>query len=163
AEAEQIVQHENLAVALGAGADADSGDAEFAGDERRELAGDAFENNGEGPGGFHGSRVANELFGGIGRLAVNFKAAHGVQRLWSEADVSHDRNFRFGETRDEFKTALAAFDFDRFSAGFLDEANRIADGLADFGMIAAEGHVRDDERALSAFADGAGMVEHLVD
>ena len=69
----------------------------------------------------------------------------------------------FGEAGDEFETALAAFDFDGFGAGFLDEADGVAKGFGDVGVIGAEGHVGDDEGVLGAAADGAGVVDHFVE
>src|ERR1700761_7902137 len=51
-EAEKIVGDENLAVAIGAGADADGGNSQLAGDLGGEFAGDGFEDYGESAGGF---------------------------------------------------------------------------------------------------------------
>ena len=162
-EAEEIVGDENLAVAVGAGADSYCGNLQLAGDLRGEFAGDGFEDDGEGASGFDGVGVAEELFGGVGGLALDAVATDGVDGLGREADVSHYGNFGFGEAGDEFETALAAFDFDGFGAGFLDEADGVAKGFGDVGVIGAEGHVGDDEGVFCAASNGAGVVDHLVE
>ena len=162
-EAEEVVDDKDLAVAVGAGADADRGDVQLASDLRGEFARDGFEDYGEGACGFYGVRVAEELFGGVGGFALDAIAAEGVDGLGREADVSHYGNFGFGEARDEFETALAAFDFDGFGAGFFDEADGVAKGFGDVGVIGAEGHVGDDEGVVGAAADGAGVVDHFVE
>src|SRR5580698_4103535 len=140
-EAEEIVGHEDLAVAVGAGADADGRDLQFTGDLRGELAGDGFENDGEGASGLDGVGVAKKLFGGVGSFALDAITAEGVDGLGREADVSHNGNFGLGEAGDELKTALAAFDFDGFGAGFLNDTYGVAKGFRDVGVIGAEGHV----------------------
>jgi hypothetical protein len=162
-EAEEVVGDEDLAVAVGAGADSDRGDLEFAGDLRGEFAGDGFKDDGEGACRLDGVGVAEELFGGVGGLTLDAEAAEGVDGLGREADVSHNGNFGFGEAGDELETALAAFDFDSFGAGFLDEADGVAEGFGDVGVIGAEGHVGDDEGVLCAAADSAGVVDHFVE
>ena len=92
-EAEEIVGDEDLAVAIGAGADSDCGNLQLAGDLRGELAGDGFEDDGESASGFDGVGVAEELFGGVSGLALDAIAAEGVDGLGREADVSHNGNF----------------------------------------------------------------------
>ncbi len=63
-EIDEIVEDEDLAVALGACADADGGDAERGGDVGGDFARDAFENDGDGAGGFESERVAEEIVDG---------------------------------------------------------------------------------------------------
>ena len=55
-----------------------------------------------------------------------------------------------------------AFDLDGFGAGFLDEADGVGKAFSDGAVIAAEGHVGDDESAANGAANGAGVVQHLV-
>jgi hypothetical protein len=59
-EVEEIVEDEDLAVAVGAGADADGGDAAVGGDGGGEFAGNAFEDDGDGAGVFEGDSVGDE-------------------------------------------------------------------------------------------------------
>ena len=47
-EADQIVEDENLAVAVGSGADADGGDGQLGGDFGSHFAGNAFEHDSSG-------------------------------------------------------------------------------------------------------------------
>ncbi len=77
--------------------------------------------------------------------------------------MAHNGNFGFGKARDELKAALAAFDLYGFGAGFLDDADGVAKGFGDVGVIGAEGHVGDDEGVFGAAADGAGVVDHFVE
>src|SRR5882762_8221708 len=162
-EAKHIVHYQDLAVAVRAGTDPDGGDAQLAGDLRGEFAGHGFENDGEGACGFHGAGVAQQLLGAIGGLALHAVAAQRVDGLRREADVAHHGNFGFGEARDQFQTALAAFDFYGFDAGFFHEAYGVAQRFRSIRVIAAKGHVRDQERALRAAADGAGVMDHFVE
>src|SRR5262249_26127265 len=56
-KSEQIVHDKNLAVAIRTSTDADRGDAQFAGNARREIARNGFEDDGKGACGFDRSRV----------------------------------------------------------------------------------------------------------
>src|SRR5580704_19555469 len=80
-EAEEIVGQEDLAVAIGAGADSYRGDCQLAGDLRGELARDGFENDGEGASGLDSVGVAKKLFGGVGSFALDAITAEGVDGL----------------------------------------------------------------------------------
>src|SRR6202035_2145562 len=53
-QAEEIVDDQDLAVAVWTGSDADGGDTQLAGDLRGEFAGDGFEDYREGASCFHG-------------------------------------------------------------------------------------------------------------
>ena len=54
------------------------------------------------------------------------------------------------------------FDLDGFSAGFFHKANGVGHALGDRAVIAAEGHVGHDQRAMHGAAHGARVVQHLV-
>src|SRR3984957_20670673 len=60
-EAEEIVQDEHLAIAIGSGADTNSGDVKFFGDAGAKFARHGFEHYGKCTGCFHSARVAIEL------------------------------------------------------------------------------------------------------
>jgi hypothetical protein len=83
--------------------------------------------------------------------------------LRGEADVGDDGDFGGGEAADEFGARGAAFDLDGLGAGLLDEAEGVAGGVAQGGVVGAVGHVGDEEGAAEAAGDGAGVVEHLVE
>ena len=74
--------------------------------------------------------------------------------------MADDGNLGFDKRADKFDAR--ALDLDGFGAGFLDEADGVGDGVGDRAVIAAEGHVGDDEGAADGAAHGARVVEHLV-
>ena len=80
-QTEQVVQHENLTVAVGSGADADGGNAQLIGDSRREFAGHRLQHHGECSGAFHGAGIAFQLARGVGGFALYVKATQRVNRL----------------------------------------------------------------------------------
>ena len=62
-----------------AGADADRGNPKFAGDARGEIARYGLEDDSECARGFHGARVANQLFGGVSGLALDTESAECIE------------------------------------------------------------------------------------
>ena len=84
---------------------------------------------------------------------------HGLR---CKTDVPDDGNLGTRDAFDDFGALASAFQLDRFGPGFLDEAQGVAYGVVDAGVIAAVGHVGDEQGAACAAADGAGVVEHLV-
>ena len=86
-----------------------------------------------------------------------------MHRLRGHTDVRHHRDLSLHQARDQLHAALAAFDLYGFRSAFLEEADGIADGLGLIDLVAAVGHVRDQQRAANGAADGADMVQHLVD
>ena len=74
--------------------------------------------------------------------------------------MADDGNLRIAEGADEFDAR--AFDLDGFGAGLFDEADGVGDALGHGGVITAEGHVGHDERAANGAANGARVVQHLV-
>ena len=56
-KADEIVEDEYLAVAIGSGADADRGNAQLFGDARGQLPRHGFEHDGKSARSFHGARV----------------------------------------------------------------------------------------------------------
>ena len=105
---------------------------------------------------------------GIGlKLARGFRCAglhpvatHAVHALRRQAEMANHGNLGIRESADELDAR--AFDLDGFGSGLLDEADGVSESLGDRAVIAAEGHVGHDERAADGAADGACVVEHLV-
>lgn len=161
-EIEEVVEDEDLAVAVGACADADDGDAGGCGDARGDLPGDAFKDECDGSRAFDGGCVCEERFDGGDAAALDLVTAHAVEGLGGEADVADDGDFGAGELFYEGCAGCAAFDLDGFGSGFLDEADGVGDGGFGGGVIAAEGHVDDEEGVADCAADCAGVMEHLV-
>jgi len=78
AQPHDVVKHQDLAVTLRAGADADGGDRQFFRDQRGQLAGNRFEDNGESARRGDGLRVAEQLLGGLHALALHLESAQQV-------------------------------------------------------------------------------------
>ncbi len=60
AEVDEVVEDEDLAIAVGSGANSDGGDADFSGDAGRDLPGYALEDQQNGSGGFERVRVVEK-------------------------------------------------------------------------------------------------------
>src|SRR3954447_13150715 len=82
-KAEQIVNDEDLAVAIRASADADRGNTEFAGDPGGEVSRDRLKHDRESACGFHRAGVTKQLFGGVSGFALDAIAAERMERLRS--------------------------------------------------------------------------------
>ena len=161
-EIDEIVEDEDLAVAIGTGADADGGNGQGGGDFGGSFAGNAFKNDGAGAG--LGKRE------GIGlKLARCF-------RWCGPAPDSHPCGARFAASgrdgrRREFRHRVRARTsstrgpsiLTASAPASLTKRMALATSLGDRAVIAAEGHVGHDERAANGAADGARVVEHLVD
>src|SRR6266851_951233 len=94
-EAEEIVDDQDLAIAVRACSDADCRDAQLAGDTRGKISRHGFEHDGECACGFDSAGVPHELFRGVGGLALDPKATQRIQRLRRESNVTHHWNFGF--------------------------------------------------------------------
>jgi hypothetical protein len=159
-EVEQVVKDEDLAVAIGAGSDADGGDGQLGGDGGGHLAGNAFEDDSACPGFGEGVSVGLELVDGLGRAGLDAIAAHAVEALRSEAEVADDGNLCLDEGAD--KVDARPFDLDGFGSRLFDEASGVGKAGGNCG-VAAEGHIRDDQSATNGAAHGAGVVKHFID
>ena len=82
-----------------------------------------------------------------------------MHALWSQAKVRNDRNLSLDQTIRRGRTRT--LHLDRFRAGLLDKADRIADCLYLVRVISPEGHVRDQQRAAHPPSRGASVVQHL--
>src|SRR4029077_21135026 len=77
----------------------------------------AFENETTRAAFFHLSRVIQDFFFGFIRTALNFEAAHLMNKLGSQSKVSDNRNAGFDEMSDEMFVAGQSLEFDRVAAG----------------------------------------------
>ena len=161
-EAEEVVDDEYLAVAVGAGADADDGDVDGGGDLGAEGGGDGFEDEGECAGLGDGLGVGDELAGGFFAAALD-AGAEGLDALGGEADVGEDGDAVLYEGGDGGGAEGAAFDFYGVAAGFLEGASAVEEGLLGGGLVGHEGHVEDDEGVAGAADDGGGVADHVVE
>ena len=77
--------------------------------------------------------------------------------------MAHDRNFRFDQASDQLEAAFPALNFYGFGAAFLDQADGVADGFFDGHMETAVGHIGDQQSAMGAAANGAGVMQDLLE
>src|ERR1017187_7765524 len=80
-ESYEVVEHEHLSIAIGAGADTDRGNAKRFRDACCNFARHGFEHYRKGTRGFHGSRVPLDLPGGVFCFSLHMKSAECVHRL----------------------------------------------------------------------------------
>ena len=118
-EAHEIVENENLSIAIGARADADGRDAELLGNPSGKFARHRFQHDRKCACGLDGSRVALELARSVSGFALNVESAECVYGLRRQADMAHHRYLGFHQARDQFNPAFAAFDFYRLGSAFL--------------------------------------------
>ena len=77
--------------------------------------------------------------------------------------MADDGDLGLGDAGHDGGAGGAALELDGLRAGLFDEADGIGDSVVPGGVIAAEGHVGDEKGAGETAADGAGVMEHLVD
>ena len=159
-EADEIMGDEHLAVAGCAGADADGGDLQRGADSRGDVSFHEFEDDGECARFFNRKRVGGEGVGGLGCFAFELVAAFFADALREHAEVGHDGDAVCDDVGDTRGVACAAFEFHGVRAGG-DEAAGVGDGLVG-RVVAGEGEVGDDKRALRAAGDGGGVMEHVL-
>ena len=107
-------------------------------------------------------RIAHELLDGVQRLALNFVAAHHVDRLRREPDVPGDRNLRIDHAPNHIHALLAAFHLDRLGAAFFHKAGSVVNRLVGVDLIRAIRHVGNQQSVLDAAAHGFDVMQHLV-
>src|ERR1700675_4182648 len=99
-DAEQVVDDQNLGVAVGSGADTDRGDRQLAGDLRGQVARYPLENHRECPRVLQGMSVVDEPLA-VGRASgLDPGATESVDGLGRESQVAHHRYAPLGETAD---------------------------------------------------------------
>ena len=161
-EAGPVGPDQQLAVGVRAGADADRRDRQLRGDPLGDLGRHHLQHDGERAGVLDGVRVGEQLLGALA-AALDDVAAQLVLALRREPDVRHHRDAGRHDAADLLGAAHAALELDRVGAGLLHEAERGVQRLVGPGLVRAERHVGDDERALHGAGDGAGQRDEVVD
>lgn len=100
---DQIVQNQDLPVAVWAGPDADCGHGEFDGDGCGHLARNAFQNNRTGSSVNYGVGICLQSPRGLRGTSLRAKATHAMQALRSESEMAHHRNFCLREDASQFR------------------------------------------------------------
>ena len=163
AEAQQVVQHQNLSVAVGPGADADGRNAEPLRHPRGQLARNSFQHQGKRTGIFESLGILDDTVRIFQVLPLDVIAALGVKRLRRQAQVAHDGNLRFHQMTYDARPPLAAFDLDGFRAAFLDEAKRRRQRPVGTPMKSAVGHVGHQQTPPQTAPHGSNVVKDLLD
>lgn len=158
-DAEEVVEDEDLAVAIGTGADADRGNRDGICYFFGQAAGDAFKHDGERAGGLGGFGVGHEF----GFITLHFVAAKRVDVLGAQAAMGHHGDTGADECGDCFRLLNAAFQFDGLAAGLLQNAAGAFDGAVGAQVKTGEGQIDHDEGMLDGPADHFGMVDHFVE
>ena len=122
AQAEHVLEHEDLAVAGRRRADADGRH----GNERRVISRasgstTASTHHGEGSGRGHRLGIGADRLRRMRVAALHLEAADGVERLRRQADMAHDRDAALDQEADGLRHALAAFELHRAAAGLLQD------------------------------------------
>src|SRR3984893_15325646 len=78
AQPEQIVNHQNLPIAIWSGANADRGNPQLGSDSCTEFPRNRFQNNGERACSFHSASIAQKLVARFFGLALHAESAKGV-------------------------------------------------------------------------------------
>ena len=153
---------QHLAVAVGAGPDADRRDGELVGDPLRDARRDRFEHEREAAGRLERAGVPEQRERLLGRPALGSVAAEHRRRLRREADVAHDRDPGADDRAHAGEHRPSALELHGVGARLLDEADRVPQRVLVRDLERAEGHVRDDERPTRPARDGARQHQHLV-
>ena len=159
---QQILGHEDLAVHIGTGADAQDGHMDLFLHGLGHDRGDALHDHGENAGLLQSLGVLDELAGRLGGAALDLEAAEGGSGLGSHADVAHDVDAGVDHAADGGSHVDAALQLDAVAQGLLGEAVGGLDGLLGAHVVGAEGHVADDEGVGSALDHGLDVVDHVI-
>src|SRR5665213_1194842 len=99
AEAEKIVRHQHLTVAVGTRSDADHGHAKLPCDGPGQFARNAFQHNGKSSGIFESQGIAQQVALVVRIDGLAAEAALRVNGLRLQSKVAHDRNSRGDDAR----------------------------------------------------------------
>jgi len=82
--------------------------------------------------------------------------------LWSEPDVTHDRQAGVREASNCVGNGASAFELDRGSAAFLEKPRCVLHRLLRGNLIRQEGHVGDHKRTIRASRHSARVINHVL-
>src|SRR5688500_6306329 len=143
-EAEQVRQHQDLAIAIDPCPDADGGNGKRLGHPGRERRGYELEHDGEGAGVLKPLCLLDHPVSGFGLAALHAKAAEGMHRLRGEAEMAHDRDAKARHRAHRgFDLRAAPFELHGLGPGLLRNAAAIPHRLFGAHLIGEEGHVDD--------------------
>ena len=138
---EHVLNDEHLAVATGAGADADGWNADHRGDARCQLGGNALEDERERAGPLDGFGVADQLFG----VALHAKTAKSMDRLGRQPDMPHHRNVGANDCGHGIGATHAPLHLDRVRAPFFHQSAGALKRLLRAELIRHERQIGDQQ------------------
>ena len=162
-QAQHVVAHEHLAVAMRTGADADRRNVERGARRLRDLFGNRLEHDREGAGILQCERVGDERIRVLRASGLLDVAANLVHRLRLQSEVSHHRDADVHHPAHGIEHRTSTLELDGGGSALLEQPARVAHGLFDADLIREERHVGHDERARGAPHDGARVMEHVVE
>ena len=161
-QAQQVVEHQHLAVAGRTGADADGRHVERFGHRRTHDVGHALDHEREAAGRREGLGRVEEGRRRVRALPLDPEPAHGEDRLRSQAEVAHDGDLRPHDGLDHRDAGAPALELDGVGAG-TDQRRGVAHGLFGGEVVAHPGHVSEDEAVGFRPGHGRGVMGHDVD
>jgi hypothetical protein len=163
ADAEQVVEHQHLAVGGRAGPDPDDRDLDALHQRLGHGSRDGLEHEREAARVLERDRVARDLERPLGGAALRLVPAQCGRRLRSEADVAHHGDPGARDRVGARDAGAAALELDGIAAGLLDESLRGRDRLLVRGLVGPERQVADEQRRVQPAAHGGGEHEHLIE
>ena len=162
-DTQHVVDHEHLAVAARAGADADRRGRNLGGHARGQRRGNLFEHDAETARLAQQVRVAQQFFGLGLLLGADGVGSELVDRLGRQAEVSHDGNAGRENALDRFEDLLAALHLHGVGLGLLHNADGRIERHLRVALIGSERQVDDDQRPLHGTHDRTGVVDHHIE
>ena len=159
---QQILRHHDLAVHIGAGANAHDRDGHRVPDRLAHRVGDTFHHDADHAGLLQRDGILHQLFCALRRTALNFEAAEARAGLGCHADMSHDRDARVHHAPDGGCHLTAALQLDAVTVGLHQQPVRAGNGLLRADIVGAEGHISDDKRIRSALHHRPGILDHII-
>ena len=87
------MEHQHLAIGVGARTDADRGNFERFGDPGPHDVGHPFDHDGVHPLVLQDRGILDQPLRGFAGLRLHLETTEGEHALWGETEVAHDRNF----------------------------------------------------------------------
>ena len=113
----EIVEHKNLAVAVGTGSDSNGRNSQLFRDGLSQLGRDGFEHDGESAGCFESLGIVQQGPRMIRFFSLHFVAAISMDRLGSHAEMPHDRDADTSHLSHTICHHRATFQLDGLSPG----------------------------------------------
>ena len=139
------MDHQDLPVAVGSGADPDRGNRDRFGHPLAGVDGDGLDDDRECAGGGDSFGVPDDGECGLRCTSLGAKPTKGLNSLWHEPDMRHDRNATVHQKPDRLRNLHAAFQLNGLGAGFGENTRGAAKSLLLAGFVAAKWKIHDHE------------------